>query len=344
MNKLQQTLLKLSGHRENSLKVIFEGDDSDSRPIIGKSNAYSISTLINKACTVRATALSPIPIHVINKEGKEARPTDPLYRLVENTDLRKIIYDTEVDMCLYGNALWKHNALSFERIPFSKIVVDNNNKTFTYNGEVLTDIIHFSLYSIGDNIQAESPLSPVTKAINMSYLSLVRELESTRSRIDAKSTILAFSQEDGIGDEDLTQLQADIKDKKKIPVVRASNIKAVVIGAQEDPLFVQKQTWVIQEVGRALDVPPPLLEDHTRSTYNNIDAASRYWFRRTLQARIALYESTLKYYLPNSEYNIKFDTSRVIELQPDKEVQALTLRHLVQAGMELKEAREVVGI
>ena len=287
----------------NSIKSIFLVDKKDQRSInyfSGLESTGSMST--DKALTFSAVwaairllseSVSGLPISVYKKDANGDKTEDtssPLYTLLKykpNTYMSKITFLEKLmlDLLCNGNSfvrIVRNGAatpvellcLDFDKV---EILIQNNYLFYqvaggeTYGSD---DILHFKLIT-EDGINGLSPISQNAKAINWGMdveefgrkfftngASMTGVLETSRSLSTEAIDRLKNS---------FNQTYSGIKNSSKTAVLEEGlTFKPISVSA-EQAQFLSSRTFSIEEVARIFNIPPHLLKDLSRSSFNNIE-------------------------------------------------------------------------
>jgi HK97 family phage portal protein len=287
----------------DSIKSIFLINRKDQRSInyfAGLENVASMST--KKALTFSAVwaairllseSVSGLPISVYKKDANGDKTEDtssPLYTLLKykpNTYMNKITFFEKImmDLLCNGNSyvrIVRNGAatpvellcLDYDNVD---ILIQNNylyyqvSKKETYDS---SDILHFKLIT-EDGITGLSPITQNAKAINWGMdveefgrkfftngASMTGVLETSRSLSTEAIDRLKNS---------FNQTYSGIKNSSKTAVLEEGlTFKPISVSA-EQAQFLSSRTFSIEEVARIFNIPPHLLKDLSRSSFNNIE-------------------------------------------------------------------------
>lgn len=96
--------------------------------------------------------------------------------------------------------------------------------------------------------------------------------------------------------------------------------------------FVEQQLAMTQEVARVFNIPPPIIGDLSKGTYNNTEQSASFLLRHTLQPWNTKFEQEFSRKLfPDGSKFVKFDTSGFV--RPDRKTSAEVAARLVVAGI-----------
>ena len=162
-------------------------------------------------------------------------------------------------------------------------------------------------------------------------------------------------------DRDLTSAQADslrqrwekaFKNPDRAHSVavldRSAEIKSIAL-SQRDMEFIEAQRFTKEEICGVYGVPPVLIGDLGRATFNNFRLAKASFWDETLIPEMQLIESeineTLIPLLGGKGLSVRFDLSEVSSLRDDANSKARRHQLLVQSGiLTINEVREQEGL
>ena len=287
----------------DSIKSIFSVNKKDQRSInyfAGLQSTGGMTT--DKALTFSAVwaairllseSVSGLPISVYKKDANGDKTEDtssPLYTLLKykpNTYMSKITFLEKLmlDLLCNGNSfvrIVRNGAatpvellcLDFDNVDI--LIQDNYLFYQVAGGETYAsdDILHFKLIT-EDGINGLSPITQNAKAINWGMdveefgrkfftngASMTGVLETSRSLSTEAIDRLKNS---------FNQAYTGVKNSSKTAVLEEGlTFKPISVSA-EQAQFLASRTFSIEEVSRIFNVPPHLLKDLSRSSFNNIE-------------------------------------------------------------------------
>ena len=318
------------------------------------------STAVANAIRLRTDAVAQVPLVALGTTGNPATGTTAVARMIAGLDTYDILRFTECDMSVFGNAYWRFTGagtlLRVERLDPTKMVVKGGTYTYDRVEVAAEDIIHFR-ETLGNNDYGMSPLKPLVNSANLGISSIASNWQSAVAYQDKSRYILGIEapkDDDGnpiLSNEDQEYMQDWLNNTggeadKKPGLVARAKMAVTVLGGREDKQFVENQVWVIQEVARALDVPPVMLADLSAGIYNNVNVLIRAWWSGSIASRLRLYENTINQALLERNVNgtVVFDRTEVEMLQPDQDAQSTRLLAELRAGaIDVDEFREMRG-
>ena len=287
----------------DSIKSIFSVNKKDQRSINYFAGLQSTGGMTSdKALTFSAVwaairllseSVSGLPISVYKKDANGDKTEDtssPLYTLLKykpNTYMSKITFLEKLmlDLLCNGNSfvrIVRNGAatpvellcLDFDNVDI--LIQDNYLFYQVAGGETYAsdDILHFKLIT-EDGINGLSPITQNAKAINWGMdveefgrkfftngASMTGVLETSRSLSTEAIDRLKNS---------FNQAYTGVKNSSKTAVLEEGlTFKPISVSA-EQAQFLASRTFSIEEVARIFNIPPHLLKDLSRSSFNNIE-------------------------------------------------------------------------
>ena len=287
----------------DSIKAIFSVDKKDQRAVnyfAGLQSTSGMST--DKALTFSAVwaairllseSVSGLPISVYKKDANGDKTEDtssPLYNILKyqpNSYMNKITFFEKImmDLLCNGNSfvrIVRNGAatpvellcLNFDNVD---ILTQNNYLYYQVdNGETYdsVDILHFKLIT-QDGITGLSPISQNAAAINWGMdveefgrkfftngASMSGVLETARSLSTEALDRLKNS---------FSESYSGLKNSSKTAVLEEGLTFNPISVSAEQAQFLASRTFSIEEVARIFNIPPHLLKDLSRSSFNNIE-------------------------------------------------------------------------
>lgn len=287
----------------DSIKSIFSVNKKDQRSInyfAGLQSTGGMTT--DKALTFSAVwaairllseSVSGLPISVYKKDANGDKTEDtgsPLYTLLKykpNSYMNKITFFEKImmDLLCNGNSfvrIVRNGAatpvellcLDFDNVDI--LIQDNYLFYQVSGGETYAsdDMLHFKLIT-EDGINGLSPITQNAKAINWGMdveefgrkfftngASMTGVLETSRSLSTEAIDRLKNS---------FNQAYTGVKNSSKTAVLEEGlTFKPISVSA-EQAQFLASRTFSIEEVARIFNIPPHLLKDLSRSSFNNIE-------------------------------------------------------------------------
>lgn len=273
-------------------------------------------TLTAVWCAIRllAESVSSLPISVYTKQpnGDKVEDTkNPIYNLIRfkpNYYQNKITFFEfiMISICTEGNAyvqIVRNNSgtptqlicLNPETVT---VVVNNNELYYQMDSGVLdsSDVLHFKTIT-DDGITGLSPIDQCAKALKWSIS--LEEFGSTFFSNGAKpSSILQTDR--ALSDTALQRLKTSFNNNygklknsnSTIVLEEGLTFKPISI-SPEQAQFLSSRQFSIEEVARIFNVPPHLLKDLSKSSFNNIEMQSQEFVTYTLMPYITRIEEEM---------------------------------------------------
>ena len=274
-------------------------------------------TLTAVWCAIRllAESVSSLPISVYTKQKNGDKLEDaknPIYKLIKfkpNYYQNKITFFEFImlSICTNGNAYVKiirnNSGRPVQLICVDpddvKVVIKDYELYYQINEEGIydsSDILHFK--TLTDNgIEGISPIDQCAKALNWS--SSLEDFGSTFFSNGAKpSSILQTDR--ALSDTALQRLKTSFNNNygklsnsnSTIVLEEGLTFKPISI-SPEQAQFLSSRQFSIEEVARIFNVPPHLLKDLSKSSFNNIEMQSQEFVTYTLMPYITRIEQEM---------------------------------------------------
>jgi HK97 family phage portal protein len=274
-------------------------------------------TLTAVWCAIRllAESVSSLPISVYTKQTNGDKLEDtksPIYNLVKfkpNYYQNKITFFEFImlSICTEGNSyvqIVRNNSGTPVQLicldPSNVTVVVNNNELFYQidGGAVLdsSDILHFKTIT-DDGVTGLSPIDQCAKALNWGVS--LEEFGSTFFSNGAKpSSILQTDR--ALSDTALQRLKtsfnsnyAKLKNSNSTIVLEEGLTFKPISISPEQAQFLSSRQFSIEEVARIFNVPPHMLKDLSKSSFNNIEMQSQEFVTYTLMPYLTRIEQEM---------------------------------------------------
>ena len=267
-------------------------------------------TLTAVWCAIRllAESVSSLPISVYSKQTNGDKLEDvksPIYKLIKfkpNFYQNKITFFEYIMLCIctegnsYVQIVRNNSGTPVELIclnPENVTVVINGGELFYQvdNGGVLdsSDILHFKTLT-DDGINGISPIDQCAKALK--YSENLQEFGNTFFSNGAKpSSILQTDR--ALSDTALQRLKTSFNNNygklknsnSTIVLEEGLTFKPISI-SPEQAQFLSSRQFSIEEVARIFNIPPHMLKDLSKSSFNNIEMQSQEFLTYTLMPYI----------------------------------------------------------
>ncbi len=273
-------------------------------------------TLTSVWCAIRLLAESvsslPISVYTKQKNGDKLEDTkSPIYNLVKfkpNYYQNKITFFEFImlSICTEGNAYVKiernNSGTPVQLICLDpeivKVFVNENQLYYQTESGVLdsSDILHFKTIT-DDGFTGISPIDQCAKALNWSES--LEQFGSTFFSNGAKpSSILQTDR--ALSDTALQRLKTSFNNNygklknsnSTIVLEEGLTFKPISI-SPEQAQFLSSRQFSIEEVARIFNVPPHMLKDLSKSSFNNIEMQSQEFVTYTLMPYINRIEAEM---------------------------------------------------
>ncbi len=214
------------------------------------------------------------------------------------------------------------------------------------------EVVWFRYFNPLDEWAGFSPVAPVRLSADMGIEALRHNRESFRNRLPIDQ--LAFEIPGPIADQELADFQARLQkryggvSKSGLPLVLTDGAKAQILGfTPKDLEHLETMRWTVEDVSAVYGVPAIMLGDLSHSTYANIDAAERIFWRNIATHCHFLAAEIMEMLAPQFGQNleVEFDLSQIEALQPNIGDVEMRLRENVKAGlMTPNEARQKMSL
>ena len=274
-------------------------------------------TLSSVWCAVRllSESVSSLPCGVYTKEpngDKVEAVNDRIYNLIKfkpNNYQNKITFFEYVMMsiCMTGNSYVQivrdNSGNPVQLMPIDSALVDvviNEGELFYQidGGGVLdsADVLHFKTLT-DDGIVGLSPIDQCAKAINWGIN--VEEFGSTFFKNGAKPSSV-LSTDRALSETAIQRLKNSFnssysklsQSNSTIILEEGLTFKPISI-SPEQAQFLASRQFSIEEVARIFNVPPHMLKDLTKSSFNNIEMQSQEFVTYTLMPYITRIENEM---------------------------------------------------
>jgi len=288
--------------------------------IFPQSNVFDTDkalTLTAVWCAIRllSESVSSLPISVYRKQKNGDKLEDiknPIYKLVRfkpNYYQNKITFFEFImlSICTEGNAYVKI-IRNNSGVPVELICVDPENVNIVINENEMfynimeddvydsNDILHFKTLT-DDGINGVSPIDQCEKALK--YSENLQEFGNTFFSNGAKpSSILQTDR--ALSDTALNRLKTSFNSNygklqnsnSTIVLEEGLTFKPISI-SPEQAQFLSSRQFSIEEVARIFNIPPHMLKDLSKSSFNNIEMQSQEFLTYTLMPYITRIEEEM---------------------------------------------------
>ena len=335
-------------------------------------NYYATSSLIYSAIKTRAKAITRPPL-VVYQNRDNPKPVGQKHQLQILLDKvndwwtgRDLWEATSVYLDLWGSAYWVLRKPSPSALPTEiwlyrpdKMRVLGDRETyirgFVYQDQgkpvpfAPEEVVWLRNFNPMSELSGFSPLAPARLAADTAMESMRHNANVFKNGILSDTGILA---EDAVTDEQIEELGARID--KRYTTTKNSHRPLFLGGVKDvknlglspkDMEFIGSLRWSLEEVARVFDVPKILLQDLERSTYENVNAAERIFWRNTIIPQLRFFEAELNEMLVpqfgDESLFVEFDLSQIEAIQEDANAMALRQQNDVVKGIvTINEVRQ----
>lgn len=324
----------------NGWNVLFDVLNTKDSTKVTNSNAMTFNTVY--ACiSVLADDFAKLPLHLFyEKNGKLDRRSDhELHKLISlrpNPYMSAFVYRRTqiVDMLTHGNSYslirYNQHGKPIELLPLSptktRMVMDANSGLYLYETTHKGKEVQLQPYEIFH-----------LKAISGDGLVGVSPIQALRNQIESyeQSDLLNRKLIEGGGVPSgilkvASSLNKDAKQRVKDEWRRMNSNESIAIidsgleyqsigVSSSDMQFMESQRYNQQQIAAVFKVPLSKINDHSRSTYSNVEQMSLSYVKNSLMPLITAYEQEANYKLFSEKeqryWYVKFNLD--VELRGD---------------------------
>lgn len=317
------------------------------------------------AIRILSESIAQLPVQLVERQpnGDKINKSDHyLYNIISvmpNEFMTKYVFFNKVmvDLCSYGNSyifiVRNQNAKVEKLIPLdaSKIVLKEYDEKYFYEDQKtkevydLEDLLHFKILS-KDGLVGLSPID--TCANSISYGLALEEYGNSYFRNGAKvSGVLQTDR--SLTTEAIERLRNSF-DHNYSKVSQANKTLILEEGlkfnqitlSNEASQFLASRKFSIEEIARCFSLPPHLLRDMSKSSFNNIQEQSREFVQYTLMPYMAMIESEMncKLFKKSEKNKLFFEFNANALLRGNPKERSEYYRTMVNIGaMTINEVR-----
>ena len=292
-----------------SLNTIFPDAD-----VFDSDKALTLTSVWN-AIRLLSESVSSLPITVYRKENNGDKVEDVnnrIYNLIKfkpNTFQNKItffeyiMYSVLTDGNSYVQIVRDNSANPVQLIPLNpdyvNIFIKDNELFYQMDGgSVLdsADVLHIKLIT-DDGIEGLSPIDQCAKAINWNLS--IEEFGSTFFKNGAKPSSV-LSTDRALSETAIERLKnsfnssyAKLKSSNSTIILEEGlSFKPISI-SPEQAQFLASRQFGIEEIARIFNIPPHMLKDLSKSSFNNIEMQSQEYVTYTLMPYLTRIEQEM---------------------------------------------------
>jgi len=292
-----------------SLNTIFPDAD-----VFDSDKALTLTSVWN-AIRLLSESVSSLPITVYKKENNGDKVEDVnnrIYNLIKFkpnnfqnkiTFFEYVMYSVLTDGNAYVQILRDNSANPVQLIPLNpdyvNIFIKENELFYQLDGgSVLdsADVLHIKLMS-DDGIEGLSPIDQCAKAINWNLS--IEEFGSTFFKNGAKPSSV-LSTDRALSETAIERLKnsfnssyAKLKSSNSTIILEEGLTFKPISISPEQAQFLASRQFGIEEIARIFNIPPHMLKDLSKSSFNNIEMQSQEYVTYTLMPYLTRIEQEM---------------------------------------------------
>ena len=332
--------------------------------LTGTLDAYSAVPMLYRAVNLRCDAISSVPFHLYRNDTEVNWPW--------NQDLAQLIKETERDLLLTGASYWlkvqQGNVIKgFQKLNTQTVSVNYDGAapepTNPYNGVTFvqrlrgkqygpwdTDqMVYFREPSMTDDIGPGT--APAYVALQSSQLAHYLERFVSHFFEGGAQPITMVNMPTEIDEAEFQRFRTDwqarfsgIVNAWRTAFIRSPDIRVTKLTPDLNTMLLPElQERVVTNISMVLGVPRTMLEA-SAANYATADSDRQSFWRETVVPRLSLYTHVIndQLLLPLG-YHIEFHPDELDVMQADEAARADSVLKLVQAGVPLRGAMEILG-
>lgn len=332
--------------------------------VIDVADAYSKVPMLYRAVNLRCDALATVPYEVYRNNTQVEWPWEQ--------ELPSLIQQTERHLLLFGCAFWlrirQGNILKgFQVLNPSTLSINFNESQATpldpYKGAVFTQVINSKLYgpwSIDDIIYFREPsvtedinagLAPAEVALQTAQLGHNLERFVSKFFEGGAQPITVLNLPEQVDDNEFRRFQTEwqmrfqgVANAFRTAFVRSPDLKVSTITPPINQLMLPElQERVITSISMTFGVPRTMLEA-SAANYATADSDRQSFWRETIIPRLHMHKQVINSQLLRPlGYELYFSPEALDVMQTDETERSTSLLQLVQAGVPLLQALNILG-
>lgn len=332
--------------------------------LTGTIDAYGSVPMIYRAVNLRCDAISSVPFHIYRNDQEVDWPF--------SQDLSQLIKETERDLLLTGAAFWlkvqkgqvirgfqKLNAQTVTVIydgaspeptnPYNGVTFVQNLRGKTFGPWTTDQMVYFREASMTDDIGPGVPA--VRVALQNAQLDYYLERFITHFFEGGAQPITMVNMPAEIDEAEFQRFKTDwiarfqgVVNAWRTAFIRSPDIKVTKLTPDLNTMLLDElQERVITKISATLGVPRTMLEA-SAANYATADSDRQSFWRETIVPRLSLYTHVINDQLLSPlNYHIEFHPDELDVMQADEAARADSVLKLVQAGVPLRGAMEILG-
>jgi|Deesub1362A_J573_1020465.scaffolds.fasta_scaffold00751_18 HK97 family phage portal protein len=326
------------------------------------AEAYRKVPLIRRAVHLRASAVAQAPVHVY-RNGREVDWPFP-------SDLRRLLWRTEVALLLHGAAYWlkvgkgrlvrdvqwlnpatvkveaKQERGDDGRLGPLRVTFVQRIDGQEYGPWGPDEMVYFAEYDPGNDV-GPGVAAASTALSNANLLHYLAEWSARYFEHGAMPVTMIVVPDAGENERrrlesKFKRLMAGVRNAWRV-LATSADIKPHQLTPSPEKLVIpQLHEQAMREIAWAFDLPLTMLTD--AANFATAREHRRSFWTETMAGRLEWYAAIINEQLfAGTPYKIRFAVQELDLLQEDEQKRASAVLALVQAGMELEEALDVLG-
>lgn len=318
------------------------------------------------AIRILSESISQLPVQLVERKengDKINKSNHYLYNIVSvmpNEYMTKYVFYNKimVDLCSYGNSyifIQRNQNAKVEKLSpldASKIVLKEYDEKYFYEDQKtkevydIEDLLHFKILS-KDGMVGMSPID--TCANSISYGLALEEYGNSYFRNGAK--VSGVLQTDRSLTTEAVERLRNSFDMNYSRVHQANKTLILEEGlkfntislSNEASQFLASRRFSIEEIARIFSIPPHLLRDMSKSSFNNIQEQSREFVQYSLMPYMVMIEQELncKLFKKSEKNKLQFEFNANALLRGNPKDRAEYYRTMINIGaMTINEVRQ----
>jgi len=330
----------------------------------GTIDAYSLVPMLYRSVNLRCDAISTVPYRLFRNDAEVDWPW--------NQHLAQLMKDTERSLLLTGAAYWLKlykgrvltgfqflNPLSMTvHFDASKAEAGNPLTGVTFQQQIqgksygpwtMQEIVYFREPSLTDEVGPG--LAPARVALQSAQLSHYLERFTSAFFEGGAQPITVLNLPESMDEAEFKRFQGEwtmrfqgVVNAFRTAFVRSPDLKVTTITPPINTLLLPElQERTITAVSMTLGVPRTMLEA-SAANFATADSDRQSFWRETIIPRLSLYEQVINNQLLYPlNYEMQFNPEALDVMQADEASRAGSLLQLVQAGVPLRGAMQILG-
>ena len=312
-------------------------------------------------------SVASLPVDVFRKQNKQrTEVAAPSWLETPNVEMTlfEVVERSMASLCLWGNAylLTTRNAQGsvVELWPLdpSRVSVDrdtaSNDLVYLVDGERLTrsQVLHIKAFTSPSSLQGLSPIAVGRSAIaaGIATDNFANTFWSNGARPNG---ILHVPESNGTDDNDYAkrllagwnQNHSGAGNGNKTALLLGGITYEAISVPAEDAQFLGTRKYQVEEIARLYRVPPHMVQDLSRSTFNNIEHSSIDFVVHSLRPWLVRLEAAFSGLLPTGQY-VKFNEGALLRGDAQSQAESLKIawEHAIISSNEWRQKLDMEPI